>query len=738
MRIPAETPLQGLDNPTLAVGTSDLSHWSTSLPFIDLMKSQKPAENKGYPVDGLGWPTADDGDRNLSYAFHWQGEALDAYTGRYVLSYDGEADIKVRGGEVVSARTGEVVFDVEDPSYFAFTLKTNDPRGTGDHFRNATLVREEHVDLHEAGAILNPDYVETFADVRELRFMGWSGAGGARPVSLDDVTPLEQASYLGTTYPTEAKVRLANVIGADPWFVVPYGADEAYVRHVAEYVRDHLDPRLVARVEFSNETWNWGFEQAGQLGRDAMADWGADDAASLGGYHAKLAVEHALIWDDAFGAEADTRLSHVLSGQTGHLARAHHRIEAEAWRENEPDAFVDPATVFDAYAVTTYFGGSIGKKIETIEALLAADADPAVDVNAVLHGMLLDPEVPLSLPDRARMMRAEADFVHEKGLDYVLYEGGSHLVSTSNHASVRQILKDFAYTPEMADLYARLWADWQAIGDGPFMQLSEVSPVMDSGAWGLLKARGTTNPVAETVFALNEATPAWWGDRAGAPFRHGITSLGDAGDESVGGTAEEDALTGAAGRDVLYGYGGDDILHGGPGEDTLSGGLGADRLMGGAGADRFVFEADLADDRRETDVVVDYEPGVDTLSLPEDASLSIERGDAGARLVFGPDADVIVLEGVDLEVGGDPTAIGVRFDGVSYAPVIETSEERGPSDPEELVSRDHGEPALPTGALAFEMAPSGGAIAAGTAVPDNSAVNRGTYDEKTHAIAFET
>ena len=35
------------------------------------------------------------------------------------------------------------------------------------------VVKEEHVELHEAGAIFNPDWLARVADLRAVRFMDW-------------------------------------------------------------------------------------------------------------------------------------------------------------------------------------------------------------------------------------------------------------------------------------------------------------------------------------------------------------------------------------------------------------------------------------------------------------------------------------------------------------------------------------------------------------------------------------
>jgi Ca2+-binding RTX toxin-like protein len=97
------------------------------------------------------------------------------------------------------------------------------------------------------------------------------------------------------------------------------------------------------------------------------------------------------------------------------------------------------------------------------------------------------------------------------------------------------------------------------------------------------------------------------------------TSIEDAncgsGDDDVLGNGDDNALAGNLGDDRLSGRGGDDDLTGGQGDDVLSGDEGADDLHGGAGADTFVF-ASLTDSMiAATDLITDFESGVDQLDL---------------------------------------------------------------------------------------------------------------------------
>ena len=67
--------------------------------------------------------------------------------------------------------------------------------------------------------------------------------------------------------------------------------------------------------------------------------------------------------------------------------------------------------------------------------------------------------------------------------------------------------------------------------------------------------------------------------------------FGDAGANTLNGSAQDDHLYGGAGADTLDGQDGADYLEGNAGDDRLDGGAGADTLQGGSGADTYAFGA---------------------------------------------------------------------------------------------------------------------------------------------------
>jgi Ca2+-binding RTX toxin-like protein len=166
---------------------------------------------------------------------------------------------------------------------------------------------------------------------------------------------------------------------------------------------------------------------------------------------------------------------------------------------------------------------------------------------------------------------------------------------------------------------------------------------------------------------------------------------GEAGDDVIfGGAGDDTNIDGGGGNDALFGGEGADILDGGAGNDTLTGGKGDDTLTGGdaagVGIDVFVWE--LADEGTvgtpAIDTITDFDSGTggdildlsdllvgeDTGSLENYLHFESAGGDttvfidkdgstAGGLAVKTSDEQQIVLEGVDLTVGGTLSDIDI-------------------------------------------------------------------------------
>jgi hypothetical protein len=164
----------------------------------------------------------------------------------------------------------------------------------------------------------------------------------------------------------------------------------------------------------------------------------------------------------------------------------------------------------------------------------------------------------------------------------------------------------------------------------------------------------------------------------------------DSGDDVIFGGAGIDVLKGDAGTDTLFGGVGADNLDRGAGNDTLMGGKGDDTLTGGdtdgVGTDVFVCELAVEGTvgAPAIDTITDFDSGTggdildlsdllvgeDTGSLENylhfefaggDTTVFIDKDEstAGGLAVKTSDEQQIVLQGVDLTVGGTLSDIDI-------------------------------------------------------------------------------
>lgn len=596
-RLAAQTDT-GLAAPALAMGLNGIADWSTQHPFIDVMKTARTwvahradqwgawdseALAAGGHLGPDGWPVSlPEGATAIeALILTDQPEGAARLAGRYRVTWQGTGTLRLTGrASRVSIR------EAEHTAWFAYSpgdgavgiaIRDTDP---ADPIRNIVVLREAHVPLWEAGALFNPDWLAVVRDLRAVRFMDWMMTNGSPVVGWDDRPRLSDYTYDWRGVPVEVMVALANEIGADPWFCMPHMADDAYVRAFATYVRDHLDPRLIAWEEYSNEMWNFLFPQAEWARAQALERWG--DAAGSDGwmqFSGLRAAQVAGIWADTFGDDAPARLRRVVAVHTGWPGLEEPLLTAPlATASGDTPA---PAKAFDAYAVSGYFGFELGG-----DEFAARARDWAASGEAGLNGAaaaLRDGSLTELLDD---LFPHHAAVATRLGLDLVMYEGGTHVVAHGAQAGDEALGEFFTrlnYSPQMAALYDVLLYGWRARGGTLFNAFVDVSAPSQYGSWGALRHLDDDNPRWRALAAYNAESGGDWEPRAPGAFLHGITLVGsDAGDVLMG-TGEEDTLLGGPGDDLLVSNGGGDHLHGGAGNDIA--------VLPGTRAD-YVFTAD--------------------------------------------------------------------------------------------------------------------------------------------------
>ena len=454
-------------------------------------------------------------------------EAAVSLKGRYRLRFDGKGVIEVAGrAQNVRYGTGEVTFDyVPGPGSVDIRVQrintTNPPR-------NISVVKLDNADRFDKGAVFNPAWTSRIGGFRALRFMDWMATNNTALNTWADRPKPGDASFV-SGIPVEVMVALANEVETDAWFNMPHLADDDFVRRFARYVRDNLDPELTVYVEFSNEVWNWQFEQAVWADVQSLARWDQKDKWMQ--YYGLRAAEVARIWTDVFGDQGDARLVNVISSQTGWLGLETDVLDAPLV---QAEGIAAPASAFDAYAVTGYFGGILGaddrkaqvkgwldESLTRAQAAAAAEGLTAeAEQNYVaahrfdhaaalagrdLHDGAVSDDINDTLADLiGRVWPYHAAVARARGLDLIMYEGGSHIVGLGAQVDDAELTAFFHYinfSPEMGTLYTTLLAGWQAVGGQLFTAYSDIYAPTKWGSWGALRHLDDDNPRWDALVA---------------------------------------------------------------------------------------------------------------------------------------------------------------------------------------------------------------------------------------------
>jgi hypothetical protein len=326
------------------------------------------------------------------------------------------------------------------------------------------------IDCRERNAsqedIFSPQFLALLSGFKLLRFMEWQNANANAPVTWATRPRPEGDNQSGKTgVAVEHMVALANAVGADAWFAMPWNADEDYMRRFATYVRDHLAPGRKVYVEVGNEVWNWGFRMTAQARDEGLAEGLATDPTqALLRRYAEKSAWMFRIWSDVFKATPN-RLVRVMAFQNGN-----------AWGMEQALKFRDTAQHVDAVASAPYFGYGAFK----------GDRATITDPNAVFA--YLDADIGTTLANAGKLKDAAARY----GKRYIAYEGGQHLVNADNVELLAQLNRD----PRMHDLYRKYLTGWRnRIGDALVLYNSH-STISRFGAFGLREYPG--QPLDET------------------------------------------------------------------------------------------------------------------------------------------------------------------------------------------------------------------------------------------------
>ena len=612
------------DFPTVGTNLAGINDWTAQHPFLDRFKTAREWIASGDGVwdtgiaittDANGWPTGVPAGVTGITTIVGVDPLSEWASGRYIVIYEGQGaiDYMLTTSKVAAeSHQGFDVITVNDPAAAGvqslfMTISATDP---ADPIQNIHVIREDQYDEWLAGEIFNPEFLAKNQDWRELRMMDWMQTDQSSDVNWADRPHLDSASWAMDGVPVEAMVDLANRTGTDPWFNMPHMATDEYIREFATYVRDHLDPRLIAHIEYSNEVWNWQFDQAHYALEQADARWAVDSnnngvidpSEHIGdGWVQFLGMRTAqtmAIWTEVFGAETSLRLDRIIPTQTGWYGLENPILNAPLYVAEGNAA---PYLGADSYAITGYFNGGL-YEAANVAAVLAWAQQGAAGIDKAFQqlefGNQFD-DAGQSLADLRIAYEYHAAVALAHGLDLTMYESGAHLASTFYDEATNTALAAFfaklQVDPRMGELFTKNIEAYKAAGGTLFNQFTDIGTSSKYGYWGALDSiYQDASARWDALKAANTGEFLSWEDRDADAFANGAFLPGNAARNIMFGTEGGDNLSGLAGDDVLVGNGGSDLADGGAGNDVLlmddytkaAASTGTDNGFGGDGNDQ--------------------------------------------------------------------------------------------------------------------------------------------------------
>ena len=374
--------------------------------------------------------------------------------GRYVAEWDGSGDVRFGFDATVAStsRTADghnrALLDVT-PSDAGIYLRieTTDP---ADPVRNIHLWMPDYGGQSFTGqrwqpgaafSPFHPLFLDRLAPFGTIRFMGmqetnssdittWSQrrtTDAARQSSGAQGTPSEP---LVNGMALETMIELANALDADPWFNMPFQADDDFVRQFATTVRNRLEPGRKVYVEWANEVWNfgWGFE-ASQWVADQVQLEGLDPNEGqwiVAGREAKRDMD---IWSQVFAGQSDHSLVRVAAGWA-----------AVEWVSNRIAEEMQGA--FDAIAIAPYITPTDAQR---------ASYSASTSVDQVLADTRSNIATSVTWVSNHAVLADSWSATLGRPIDLLAYEGGIHL--DGRGAPYQDAFYAAGLTPQMGEIY---------------------------------------------------------------------------------------------------------------------------------------------------------------------------------------------------------------------------------------------------------------------------------------------
>lgn len=490
---PPPAPKPGFASVYIGAGLEGIADWSFSNAFADLVRQSRGFHLADTPWDGnvplspAGWPMSDFGVvLGVWDGMHGVGGT---YKIRFKCSKLPTIELAASPGEIKNLKrdpaTSVVTADLVYPENGSQLMLSF--RGTGSGVTDLQVMRPGYA----FSTVFTTPFLNHLARFPVLRFMDWTSTNGNPSVAWSDRIPGKWPYYGDNKWvPWETCIALANRLKKDIWINVPHKANDAYVTSLAKLIKSSLDSSLKVYVEYSNEVWNWGFEQATWNADQAKADVAAGDPDLNFDK-----VNDSNIWTARRIGKRIRRISAIFASQFGNRVRpvlgtqvawpAYWLVEALKFMDMR---FGPPSKYLYAVAVAPYFN--------------LGDADQRTDLTVVEVLAALNNSATAYATDLN--LEACATLAYSYGLKLTAYEGGPDTFGPNNIASKHAASMDPRMRPVMAGYLRTMFS----YGFALFNIFVAGATNYDSqyGTWGLTD--DMTHQNAPKILAINDLNSA--------------------------------------------------------------------------------------------------------------------------------------------------------------------------------------------------------------------------------------
>lgn len=445
----------------LGTNLGGVNYWDGIVPFNNIVKQGGEwIGAKPLATDKNGWPT------KLSAPVSMAIAEVQYPAGQYTVRWKGSGAFSV-GGKEFSGKDGQGTAQLDGSSLVLLVISSTSSR---DHLRDIEVL----VPGALPGEAFRSRYLLSLQPYNVVRFMDWQKTNGtfsdpAPRLSCKSATranSISQGRRKGAA--VYWMVRLANRLGADPWFTVPHKADSSWIRCHARTVARLLRKDLVPRYEFSNETWNPAFEQFFHL-RDAGEAHGLGSGDSYLGLQQEVARRHNRMVSLVSPAmkKSGRQFVRVLSGQAANPWVLEQRLQGAAAKTDEiaiaPYMHLQGLDAFDPSDGPAIVSMSKFQVINSLRASLAGEV-----------GFWIEGHLQLASSYNKKL---------------VAYEGGQHLAGDSANSEMTDLFVGANRSQDMGMLYGQYLALWREMTGGAlFMHFTDSGPYSKYGAWGALES----------------------------------------------------------------------------------------------------------------------------------------------------------------------------------------------------------------------------------------------------------